>query len=67
MIKLGGNKLTKLNKKIKKTSIGISNYYFYNYYNLKKNEKIKIPNNINCTIFILNCNNNSSIKIGEKK
>ena len=32
MIKLGGNKLTKLNKKIKKTSIGISNYYFYNYY-----------------------------------
>ena len=67
MIKLGGNKLTKLNKKIKKTSIGISNYYFYNYYNLKKNEKIKITNNINCTIFILNCNNNSSIKIGEKK
>ena len=58
MIKLGGNKLTKLNKKIKKTSIGISNYYFYNYYNLKKNEKIKYPKNINCTIFILNFNKN---------
>lgn len=67
MINLGGNKLTKLNRKIKKTSIGTSKYYFYNHYNLKKNEKIRIPNNVNCTIFILNCENNSPIKIGEKK
>ena len=67
MIKLGGNKLTKLNRKKEKTSLGISKYYFYNHYNIKKNKKIKIPDNINCTIYILNCKNNSSIKIGEKK
>ena len=67
MIELGGNKITKLDRKIKKTSIGTSNYYFYNHYNLQKNEKIVIPKNTNCSIFILDCNYNSSIKIDKKE
>ena len=67
MINLGGNKITRLNRKIKKTIIAASRYYFYNHYNLKKNEKITIPKNINGTIFILNCKNNSSIKLDNKK
>lgn len=36
----GGNKITKLDRKINKTSIGNSNYYFYNHYNLKKIKKL---------------------------
>ena len=67
MIELGGNKITGLNRKIKKTSIGISKYYFYNHYNLQKNEKITIPKNTNCTIFVLNCKNNSHLKLAKKK
>ena len=67
MINLGGNKITRLNRKIKKTIITKSKYYFYNHYNLKKNEKITIPKNINCTIFILNCKNNSLIKLDNKE
>ena len=67
MINLGGNKITRLNRKIKKTIIATSKYYFYNHYNLKKNEKITIPKNINGTIFILNCKNNSSIKLDNKE
>ena len=67
MINLGGNKITRLNRKIKKTIIAASRYYFYNHYNLKKNEKITIPKNINGTIFILNCKNNSSIKLDNKE
>lgn len=67
MINLGGNKITRLNRKIKKTIIATSMYYFYNHYNLKKNEKITIPKNINGTIFILNCKNNSSIKLDNKE
>jgi hypothetical protein len=67
MINLGGNKITRLNRNIKKTIIAASRYYFYNHYNLKKNEKITIPKNINGTIFILNCKNNSSIKLDNKE
>jgi len=67
MINLGGNKITRLNRKIKKTIIGTSKYYFYNHYALKKNERITIPKNMNCTIFILNCKNNSSIKLDNKE
>jgi mannose-6-phosphate isomerase-like protein (cupin superfamily) len=67
MIELGGNKITKLNRKIKKTSIGNSKYYFYNHYNLQKNEKITLPKNINCTVFILNCKKDSVIKFDNKK
>jgi mannose-6-phosphate isomerase len=67
MINLGGNKITRLDRKIKKTIIATSMYYFYNHYNLKKNEKIIIPKNINGTIFILNCKNNSSIKLDNKE
>ena len=67
MIELGGNKITKLNKKIKKTSIGTSKYYFYNYYNLQKNKKIILPKNTNCTVFVLNCKESSSIKLDKRK
>ena len=67
MINLGGNKITRLNRKIKKTIIGTSKYYFYNHYALKKNERITIPKNMNCTIFILNWKNNSSIKLDNKE
>ena len=67
MIKLGGNTLTKLYRKAKKSCLGVSKYYFYNHYNLKKNEKVTIPKNTNCTIFILNCKNNTSIKLDNKE
>ena len=67
MIKLGGNKITKLDRKLKKTSIGNSKYYFYNHYNLKKNQKLLLPKNTNFTICVLNCKDNSSIKLDNKE
>ena len=33
MINLGGNKITKLDRRLKKTSISNNKYYFYNHYN----------------------------------
>ena len=56
-MELGGNKVTSLNRKIKKTFIATSKYYFYNHYNLKKNERIVLPKNTNFTVFVLNCKN----------
>ena len=67
MIKLGGNKITKLDRKLKKTLIGSSKYYFYNHYNLKKNQKLSLPKNTNFTIYVLNCKDYSSIKLDNKK
>ena len=55
-----------MDQNIKKTCIGNNRYYFYYHYNLKKNEKIAIPENANCTIFILNCNKNSKIKLNNR-
>ena len=67
-MELGGNKVTSLNRKIKKTFIATSKYYFYNHYNLKKNERIVLPKNTNFTVFVLNCKKNDSfIKMGKKK
>ena len=66
-MELGGNKVTSLNRKIKKTFIATSKYYFYNHYNLKKNERIVLPKNTNFTVFVLNCKNDSFIKMGKKK
>lgn len=66
-MELGGNKVTSLNRKIKKTFIATSKYYFYNHYNLKKNERIALPKNTNFTVFVLNCKNDSFIKMGKKK
>lgn len=67
MIELGGNRITKLDRKSKKTSLGNNKYYFYRHYKLKENQKISISKNVNCTIFILNCKNNSSIKLDNKE
>tara|TARA_A100001015_G_scaffold278392_1_gene338541 strand:- start:244 stop:654 length:411 start_codon:yes stop_codon:yes gene_type:complete len=67
MIELGGNKITRLDRKLKNTSLGNSKYYFYSYFNLEKNQKISIPENVNSTIFVLNCKNHSSIKLDNKK
>ena len=67
MIKLGGNKITKLDRKLKKTSIGNSKYYFYNHYNFDKNQKLLLPKNTNFTIYVLNCKDNSSIKLDNKE
>ena len=50
---LGGNKIHKLNTKTKKFVLGSSKYYFYNYYNLNKNQKIELPKNLILTIYIL--------------
>lgn len=67
MINLGGIKITNLDRKLKKTSIGNSKYYFYNYYKLKKNQKLLLPNDTNFTIYFLSCKDNSSIKLDNKK
>ena len=65
-MQLGSNKITKLNRKVKKTSIGVSKYYFYNHYNLKKNQIISLPKNTNFTVLILNCKKNSIMKLDKK-
>ena len=67
MIELGGNKISKLDRKLKKTLLGNSKYYFYIHYNLQENQKILIPKNVNSTVYILNCKNNSSIKLDNKE
>lgn len=67
MIELGGNKITRLDRKLKNTSLGNSKYYFYSYINIEKNQKISIPKNVNSTIFVLSCKSNSSIKLDNKE
>ncbi len=67
MIKLGGNKITKLDRKLKKTLLSNTKYYFYIHYNLGENQKILIQENINATVFILSCKNNSSIKFDNRE
>ena len=67
MKSLGGNKINTIDRNKKKVSVGKSKYYFYNYYNLHKNQKINLHNNLNCTLYVLNSAKNSFLKIGEKK
>jgi mannose-6-phosphate isomerase-like protein (cupin superfamily) len=64
---LGGNKIKKLNTKIKKFVLGSSKYYFYNYYNLNKNKKIHLPKNLISTIYILDSKKNSILEFNKKK
>tara|TARA_Y100000389_G_C17462178_1_gene522628 strand:+ start:1226 stop:1972 length:747 start_codon:yes stop_codon:yes gene_type:complete len=67
MINLGGIKITKLDRKLKKNLICNSKSYFYNHYTLDKNQKLLLPKNTNFTIYVLNCKDNSSIKLDNKE
>ena len=50
---LGGNIIHELKTKRKKFTLGLSKYYFYNYYNFGKNQNIELPKNLILTIYIL--------------
>ena len=63
---LGGNIISKLDRKKNKTIIGNSKYYFYHHYRLKENEKITLSKNTNFTVYILDCGKNDYIKIENK-
>lgn len=64
---LGGNKIKKLKTKIKKFTLGSSKYYFYNYYNLNKNQKFDLPKNLISTIYVLDSKENSILQLNKKK
>ena len=64
---LGGNKINKLNIKIKKFVLGSNKYYFYNYYNLNKNQKVALPKNLILTIYILDSKKNSILEVNKKQ
>ena len=64
---LGGNIIHELKTKHKKFTLGLSKYYFYNYYNFGKNQYIELPKNLILTIYILDSKKNSILELNKKK